>query len=133
MEVTYTNKKVENLEDLLKQMTNSSTQKLNLPGNELNAPNSAVTAFYTEDEQELILDISQLPEAPEGMVYQAWSLTLEPLTPNSIGVLASSNAIENKLFRLRHIPKSEGFGITLEPEGGSQQPNLKQLYALGTI
>jgi len=79
------------------------------------------------------LDISRLPETPEGMVYQVWSLKFEPLTPKSIGLLAEANSLENKVFRFRNVTESEGFGITLEPEGGSEQPNLKQLYALGTI
>lgn len=132
-EVVNSNEKVQNLEELLLKMAEPGARKLTLPGNELNAPNSAVAAFYDEETNELILDISRLPEAPEGMVYQAWSLTFEPLTPNSIGVLAEENSPGNKLFKLQNIPTSEGFGITLEPEGGSESPNLDQLYALGTI
>lgn len=132
-QVANSEQKVQNLEELLNQMSAPGTRKLTLPGNQLNAPNSAVAAFYDEQSEELILDISNLPEAPEGMVYQAWSLRFDPLTPNSIGVLAEANSPGNKIFKLRNIPESEGFGITLEPEGGSNQPNLEQLYALGTI
>jgi anti-sigma-K factor RskA len=133
VQIANSNDKVESLEELLIQMAQPGTRKLMLPGNELNAPNSAVAAFYDEETNELILDISRLPEAPEGMVYQAWSLTFEPLTPNSIGLLADADSPQNKIFRLQDIPTSEGFGITLEPEGGSESPNLEQLYALGTI
>lgn len=133
IQVANSTQKVQKLEDLLVQMAQPGTRKLTLPGNELNAPNSAVAAFYNDEANELILDISRLPEAPEGMVYQAWSLTFEPLTPNSIGVLAEANSPDNKLFKLQDIPESEGFGITLEPAGGSQSPNLEQLFALGTI
>ena len=132
-QVVSSSQKAERLEDLLLQMAQPGTRKLTLQGNELNAPNSAVTAFYEERTNELILDISQLPEAPGGMVYQAWSLRFDPLTPNSIGVLAEGVSAGNKIFKLRDIPESEGFGITLEPEGGSEQPNLDQLYALGTV
>ncbi|MFD0932446.1 anti-sigma factor domain-containing protein [Psychroflexus salinarum] len=132
-QVVNSSQKVQKLEDLLLQMAQPGTRKFTLPGNELNAPNTAVAAFYDDETNELILDISGLPEAPEGMVYQAWSLTFEPLTPNSIGLLADVNSPNNKIFKLQDIPRSEGFGITLEPEGGSQKPNLEQLYALGTI
>lgn len=133
IQVANSTQKAQHLEDLLQQMAQPNTRKLTLPGNDLNAPNAAVAAFYDDEANELILDISRLPEAPEGMVYQAWSLTFEPLTPNSIGVLAESGSPDNKIFRLQDIPRSEGFGITLEPAGGSQSPNLEQLYALGTI
>lgn len=133
IQVANSTQRAQNLEDLLLQMAQPGTRKLTLPGNELNAPNAAVAAFYDEETNELILDISKLPEAPEGMVYQAWSLTFEPLTPNSIGLLADANSPDNKIFKLQNIPRSEGFGITLEPAGGSKSPNLEQLYALGTI
>lgn len=133
IQVANSSEKVQNLEELLIQMAQPGTRKLTLPGNELNAPNSAVAAFYDDETNELILDISRLPEAPEGMVYQAWSLTFEPLTPNSIGLLADASTPDNRIFRLQDIPESEGFGITLEPAGGSKSPNLEQLYALGTI
>lgn len=133
VQVTKASQKAETLEELLLQMGDPSTRKLTLPGNKLNAPNSSVAAFYTDEKEELILDISRLPEAPEGMVYQVWSLKFEPLTPKSIGLLAEANSSENRVFRFKNVPESEGFGITLEPAGGSEQPNLKQLYALGTI
>ncbi|MBZ9787413.1 anti-sigma factor [Psychroflexus sp. CAK57W] len=133
IQVANSTQKAQHLEDLLLQMAQPNTRKLTLPGNDLNAPNAAVAAFYDDEANELILDISRLPEAPEGMVYQAWSLTFEPLTPNSIGILANASSPDNKIFRLQDIPRSEGFGITLEPAGGSQSPNLEQLYALGTI
>jgi anti-sigma-K factor RskA len=133
IQVANSNQNVQKLEDLLIQMAQPGTRKFILPGNELNAPNSSVAAFYDKDTGELILDISRLPDAPEGMVYQAWSLKFEPLTPNSIGLLAALNSPGNKIFRLGDIPESEGFGITLEPAGGSEQPNLNQLFALGTV
>jgi anti-sigma-K factor RskA len=131
--VTEASKKVETLEELFLQMGDPSTRKLTLPGNKLNSPNSSAAAFYTDEKEQLILDISRLPKAPEGMVYQAWSLKFEPLTPKSIGLLAETNSSKNRVFRFKNVPESEGFGITLEPAGGSEQPNLKQLYALGTI
>jgi hypothetical protein len=37
------------------------------------------------------------------------------------------------VIRFKNVPESEGFGLTLEPAGGSEEPNLKQLYALGTL
>ena len=132
-QVSEITQKVETLEEILVKMSQPGTQKITLPGNAKNAPNTAVAAFYDKDTNELILDLSKLPEAPDGMVYQAWSLTFEPLTPKSIGILAEASSEGNKLFRLQDIPASEGFGITLEPAGGSESPNLDQLYALGTI
>lgn len=58
---------------------------------------------------------------------------MDPLTPTSIGLLDDFVTIENKVFVLQDIPESEGFGITLEPAGGSTTPTLEQLYTLGVI
>jgi anti-sigma-K factor RskA len=67
------------------------------------------------------------------MVYQVWSLKMQPLTPTNIGLLDSFEEDENKIFRLENTNASEGFGITLEPEGGSETPTLERLYALGVV
>lgn len=65
------------------------------------------------------------------MIYQVWSLKLEPLTPTSLGLLENYGA-DKTLFVLENTNASEGFGITLEPAGGSPTPTLEKLYVLGT-
>ncbi|MFN2261747.1 MAG: anti-sigma factor domain-containing protein [Psychroflexus sp.] len=133
VEVVSTEENLNYLQDILQNIKSPDFKKVTLPGNELNAPNSRAVAFYSEENDELILDVAELPEPPKGMVYQVWSLKMEPLTPTSVGLLAEFTTAENKIFKLSDIPDTEGFGITLEPEGGSESPNLDELYALGTI
>ena len=58
-----------------------------------------------------------------------WSLTLNPLTPTSLGVVENSN----DLLRIENANATEAFGITLEEYGGAEGPNLEQLYTLGVI
>ncbi|WP_368662289.1 anti-sigma factor domain-containing protein [Zobellia laminariae] len=67
------------------------------------------------------------------MVYQVWSLKLDPLTPTSMGLLKDFTEDENKIFTLDNPNQTEAFGITLEPAGGSESPNLEQLYTLGAV
>ncbi|WP_127846516.1 anti-sigma factor [Psychroflexus aestuariivivens] len=133
VEVVSTEQNLNYLQDILENIKSPEFRKVTLPGNEINAPNTRAVAFYSDENNELILDVTELPEPPKGMVYQVWSLKMEPLTPTSVGLLAESPSSENKIFKLQDIPDTEGFGITLEPEGGSKTPNLDQLYALGTI
>ncbi len=104
-----------------------------LPGNEAVAPDALATVYFSEEETVAYVDVNGLPEPPEGKVYQVWSLTMNPLTPTSIGVLDSYDDNEYKLFKIEIIPGQEAFGITLEPAGGSEAPTLEQLYTLGTI
>lgn len=97
------------------------------------APDAYATAYWDKERNVTYIDAKDLPSPPKGMVYQVWSLKMDPLTPSSIGLLDEFEIDENKIFQLENINISEGFGITLEPEGGSTTPTMEQLYALGTV
>ena len=68
-------------------------------------------------------------------IYQVWSLTMQPLTPTSVGLLDATAETKNRLFRvdMSQVTSTEAFGITLEPEGGSETPTMDQLYTLGQV
>lgn len=91
--------------------------------------NTSSVAFHNPVEGVTYLDITGLPKAPDDKSYQLWSLTLNPLTPTSLGVVENSD----KLLRIQNSFETQAFGITLEPKGGSPSPNLEQLYTLGVI
>lgn len=97
------------------------------------APTTYAKVYWNKKEQKVYVDAQGLPEPPEGYDYQVWSLTLEPLAPTSIGVLSNFEVNSTRVFELQNDNTSEAFGITLEPEGGSETPNLEQLYTLGTV
>ncbi len=58
---------------------------------------------------------------------------MQPLTPTSVGLLASTAEANKRIYRFEGFSEPEAFGITLEPDGGSESPSLDQLYTLGTI
>ncbi|WP_124980671.1 anti-sigma factor [Nonlabens xiamenensis] len=91
--------------------------------------NTFATAFHNPVEDVTYIDMTGLPPAPDGKDYQLWSLTLNPLTPTSLGVVKN----DTDLLRIENPYATEAFGITLEPAGGSPGPNLEQLYTLGVI
>jgi anti-sigma-K factor RskA len=97
------------------------------------SPTSYAKVYWDKKTNSIYLDAKGLPEPPKGKVYQVWSLTLDPLTPTSLGVLDSFTADINKIFTITNANESEAFGITLEPAGGSLSPNLEQLYTLGVV
>ena len=115
---------------LLEIITSENTRTVELAGQEI-SPASNVKAYWNASDAKVIIDAGTLPEAPEGMVYQLWSLKLNPLTPTSLGLLSDYSS-ENNLFVFDNAELSEGFGITLEPAGGSEKPTLERLYVLGT-
>lgn len=123
---------VEKTRELLDVLRSKNILQITLDGQDP-APGAFATAYWDKENDITYIDAKELPTPPEGMVYQVWSLKMEPLTPTSIGLLESFEEDETKIFRLENFNASEGFGITLEPEGGSETPTLERLYALGVV
>ncbi|NNE75689.1 MAG: anti-sigma factor, partial [Pricia sp.] len=121
-----------NTNELLNELRDQNIAVIPLGGQEV-SPTSYAKAYWNKDQNKVFIDAQGLPEPPDGMVYQVWSLKLNPLTPTSIGLLEDFVTDENKVFALNNPNDSEAFGITLEPEGGSESPNLEQLYTLGAV
>lgn len=96
-------------------------------------PEAYAKVYWDKQTDNIYLDAQGLPEPPEGKVYQVWSLTLDPLTPTSLGTIDDFTTDDNKIFTIENANASEAFGITLEPAGGSVTPTLEQLYTLGTV
>lgn len=119
-------------EQLLDVLRDRNILEVPLPGQAV-APDAYATAYWDKNDNITYIDARDLPEPPRGMVYQVWSLKMDPLTPSSLGLLNEFETDENKIFRLENTNLSEGFGITLEPAGGSKTPTLERLYALGTV
>ncbi|WP_179345678.1 anti-sigma factor [Winogradskyella ursingii] len=95
--------------------------------------NSYAKVYWNKEDNTIYLDGQGLPDAPEGKVWQVWSLKLNPLTPTSLGTIDDFNTDDNKIFAIANANESEAFGITLEPEGGSESPTMEQLYTLGVV
>ncbi|MBU2997359.1 anti-sigma factor [Cellulophaga baltica] len=119
-------------QELLTTIRDKDIQVVALGGQAV-SPTSYAKAYWNKREQKVFIDAQGLPEPPDGMVYQVWSLKLDPLTPTSMGLLEDFITDDNKVFALANPNASEAFGITLEPAGGSESPNLEQLYTLGAV
>lgn len=119
-------------EQLLNILRDRNIIEVPLPGQAV-APDAYATAYWDKNNNVTYIDAKDLPEPPRGMVYQVWSLKMDPLTPSSLGLLSEYETDENKIFSLENTNLSEGFGITLEPAGGSETPTLERLYVLGTV
>ena len=106
---------------------------INLGGQAV-SPKSSAKIYWNKETEVVYVDAAGLPEPPEGMVYQIWSLKLAPqLTPTSIGLLSDFSSNTEKIFAVEKTGDAEAFGITLEPAGGSKSPTMEQLYTLGKV
>jgi Anti-sigma-K factor rskA len=98
------------------------------------AKSTKATVYWNKNNKSVYIDASSLPLPPKGKVYQVWALKLNPvLSPTSIGTLDNFDKNDAKFFKVDSAAYSEGFGITLEPEGGSEMPTMEQLYTLGKL
>ena len=132
-ELIVTEKSLDNNKSDLAIIQDAKNAVITLSGQAV-SPQSYARVYYNKDSQVVNVDVSGLPEPPEGMVYQVWSLKLKPtLTPTSIGLIANFDKESNKIFSVDNADGAEAFGITLEPAGGSISPTMEQLYALGKV
>lgn len=97
------------------------------------APKSYAKIYWNQETKKVYVDGLGLPNPPDGMVYQVWSLKLNPLTPESIGLIENFGISKKRFFEMSASFDSEAFGITLEPAGGSPTPTLEQLFTLGKV
>ncbi len=97
------------------------------------SPEAYAKVYWDKETKSVYIDVKGLPTPPKDMVYQVWSLKLNPLTPTSLGILDTYTTDADKIIAFSNINESEAFGITLEPKGGSINPTLDQLYTLGTV
>ena len=95
--------------------------------------NASAKVYWNKEKHTVYIDAAGLPEPPKGMVYQVWSLKLNPLTPTSIGLLDRFKEQDSRIFAVNDAVDAEAFGITLEPAGGSETPTMTQLYTLGKV
>lgn len=102
-------------------------------GGQGNFEESYAKVYWNKSDNTIYLDAQGLPNAPEGKVWQVWSLTLNPLTPTSLGTIDNFNTDDNKIFEIANANESQAFGITLEPAGGSASPTMEQLHTLGVV
>lgn len=122
----------EKTRELLEALRSRNIEKVPLQGQNF-APGAYATAYWNKDRAVTYIDAQDLPAPPPGMVYQVWSLKLDPLTPSSIGLLEDFEENSSRIFAVANTYDSEAFGITLEPAGGSESPTLERLMVLGTV
>ncbi len=124
--------KNKNAENVLAVVRDEKNTVVTLAGQTI-APEAKAKIYWNKETQVVFVDASGLPEPPDGMEYQIWSLKMNPLTPTSIGLLTNFTENETKLFAVNSTDGAEAFGITLEPKGGSLTPTMEQLYTLGKV
>lgn len=94
------------------------------------SPESAVSAFWNQQTNEVLIDVQNLPAAPQGKQYQLWSIV--DGKPVDIGMI--DNAFTGKVLKMKNTKAgSAAFAITLEKEGGNPTPTMDEMYVMGKV
>jgi anti-sigma-K factor RskA len=88
------------------------------------------SVYYNTEEEKSYLDLSALPELPSGKQYQLWAIVAAG--PVDMGVFNLPEDIYS-IFEVQHIPDAVAFAITVEDEGGVDQPTMSEMIVLGNV
>ncbi len=111
-------------------VNNPSFQTLLLKSNEENDAINPIL-YWNEGVTQVYVNPNALPANDEAQQYQLWA-TVEG-KPQSLGVFDVSSDSFPQMIMMKGISPISSFIITLEPKGGSEQPNQQARHYSGPV
>jgi len=93
------------------------------------APNSYAVVYWNNNSEEVYLNSAGLPQPVSDKQYQLWAIV--DGKPVNAGVFDVAEG--TALMKMENIRNASAFAITLEPRGGSENPTLEAMYAMGQV
>lgn len=120
-------------EEMLSILQSREIEIVVMSGMEVN-PDGHGKIIWNTEQQQALLQVSNLPTVSQGRTYQLWILTSDK--PVSAGVFSVNDEHDN-FFQIEEFTGSgrqsaNGFAVTQEPENGSQQPT-GDMYLMGNM
>jgi len=135
-EATITELKSENQQkdEMLSILGARTVDLVVMDGLEVN-PGGYGKVIWDAENQQALLQVSNLPEVPSGKAYQLWLIKNNKPVPS--GLFSVQTGAKDSFFKIEQMAdankqNANAFAITLEPEGGSQQPT-GAMYMLGNV
>ncbi len=112
--------------DIVKDPNNTA---VSLKGVEAN-PNATAKIFWFQQTGEVMIDASNLPQAPAGMQYQFWAII--DGKPVDGGLIINNNdGTKYRMQKMKSFGKAQAFAISLEKTGGNAVPTV--VVSLGKV
>ena len=92
-------------------------------------PNAIAAVYRNPESRKNYFEIQTLAPAPEGKQYQLWALI--DGQPEDMGVLPLEGIAQLHAFPF--VEGADAFAVTLEPEGGSENPTLSAMVLYGEV
>ena len=131
-QVNYKESELKDTKNALQFYQDPAAYKLvTLKGSE-KAPEASLLVALNENKEEVMIDLSSLnmPSNDQEHQYQLWAMV--DGKPVDLGVF-DANADSTGMKKMKFIKDAQAFAVTLEPKGGSLNPNMDKMMAIGTI
>ncbi len=102
------------------------TKRVVLNGNN-KASDLRLVAYWNNNTKSSLLSVEKLPSLPDGQCFQMWADVEGEML--NLGVIKD----EVQMVALNYLDNAESLNITIEPEGGSDHPNVSNLVASQAI
>lgn len=118
--------KYNNLQNTVTILQDSAMHVVKMAGVK-NHEKDVATVYWDTRNKDVYVYVNNLPQIPAGKQYQLWAIVNGK--PVDAGLLGNCDGV----CKMKNIPSAQMFAITLEKEGGSQQPTLTEMYVAGKI
>lgn len=95
------------------------------------SPGSLAKVYWGKTNQEVYLEVHQLPAPPSGKQYQLWGIVQGK--PVDLGIFDIPAPSDSALIKMKDVQGATLFAVTLEPAGGNPGPTLDQMYVAGEV
>jgi len=130
--VNFMDRELEDSRKFLEIYQNPSQFKMVSLKGSSKAPKASMMVAFNPEKEDVMIDMSSLamPSNDDDHQYQLWALV--DGKPVDLGVFDSS---ENNagMKRMKSVKGAQAFAVTLEPKGGSVNPTMEQMMAIGNI
>jgi anti-sigma-K factor RskA len=92
------------------------------------SPNAVAKIYWVKNTQDVYVDPSNLPNAPQGMEYQLWAIVDGKAVDGGMINAQKKTSIQ----KMKSFGRAEAFAITLETKGGNPTPK-GEMYVMGKL
>ena len=132
--ITDLNEEIERKDELLAILESRQVNMVVMRGMEA-SPEGYGKIIWDAQNQQALLQVSNLPPVPSNMEYQLWLIRNNK--PVSAGMFAVHDPKRDSFFKIEQIDSTaqqatNAFAVTLEPKGGMPQPT-GDMYLMGNM
>jgi Anti-sigma-K factor rskA len=122
-------KKKANMETTLAMVKNPAMKQVPLATVSENATTTMATVYWDKNSKDVFVMANNLEAPATGKQYQLWAQVDGKMV--DAGMLIWND--DGILVKMHNVPQAEAFAISLEKEGGSTNPTLSAVVALGKV